>query len=255
MFPSCIARIIADYAKENVLQNWLNGGTPCWKWLSRNPAAISIVEDEDDNHCDSIPWKELSLNYAAAYLLEDNYLNGIEHEEAKDYYPIFIDICNYYEEKVFPNQLARNPAVIFLPENNSKYMKWEWLSANPAAISILRDNPDRIVWEWLSYNPAAISLLEKNMKKINWLHLSANSAAVYTIENNQRRMSRYFSCENTAAIHMVENDPPNICWRHLSHNPAALHLLRDNKYESRIFSNPAAFRSNGYDIYKQLIQL
>ena len=90
MFPYAIYSIIADYAKENKLLNWIDESKLDWRSLSVNKAAIHLLEnnlyltDEDllsrnpaaihllEKNPDKIDWDSLSSNDHAIHILEKN---------------------------------------------------------------------------------------------------------------------------------------------------------------------------------------
>ncbi len=117
-----------------------------WDVLSSNPAAIHILE----NNQDKIDWDHLSKNPSAIHLLEKN-----------------PDKINWYN-------LSENPAAIHLLEQNPDKIKWYFLSLNHAAIHLLEENPDKINWSNLSKNQSAIHLLKNNPHKIDWDLFSTN---------------------------------------------------------------------------------
>jgi hypothetical protein len=112
-----------------------------WEQLSRNPAAIEILEKNQDKIC----WRSLSENPAAAAIkiLEQNQGN----------------ICW--------RSLSENPAAIPLLEHNPDKIDWRRLSQNPAAIHILLQNPEMISWDSVAYNPNAAQIYERYPDKIN----------------------------------------------------------------------------------------
>ncbi len=67
LFPSCIANIIAEYAKEKQLSKWIDMEMN-WEFLSSNPAAMDLLK----NNINKICWWQLSNNPAAINLLESN---------------------------------------------------------------------------------------------------------------------------------------------------------------------------------------
>ena len=79
-----------------------------WKWLSRNPNAISILEKNPDK----INWDHLSSNPNAMHLLEKN-----------------PDKINWY-------WLSQNPNAISILEKNPDKINWEELSANQGTYEI-----------------------------------------------------------------------------------------------------------------------
>jgi hypothetical protein len=56
MFPTVIKHIIADYSAEYVLLPWVDLDKINWYPLSKNPAAIHLLEKNPDK----IDWERLS---------------------------------------------------------------------------------------------------------------------------------------------------------------------------------------------------
>ena len=63
-----INHIISTYAAEYTLLDWIPLDKLDWEWLSRNPAAIHLLE----KHLDKIEWNYLSINPAAIQILKAN---------------------------------------------------------------------------------------------------------------------------------------------------------------------------------------
>ena len=69
MFPNVIANLIAEYAKENILLDWIDKKRLLQEnSLSKNPAAIDLLRENKDK----IYWGCLSENSAAIGLLREN---------------------------------------------------------------------------------------------------------------------------------------------------------------------------------------
>ena len=88
----------------NKLLDWIPLDKLNWSWLSGNPAAIHILEQ----NLDKITWRWLSANPAAIHLLEQN------------------------PDKINWITLSLNPAAIHILEQNLDKIYWFWLSKNPA---------------------------------------------------------------------------------------------------------------------------
>ena len=86
------------------LRDWIKIENLDWNGLSANPAAIHLLEKNQDK----INWISLSANPAAIHLLEKN--------------PGRIDWAF----------LSANPAAIHLLEANQDRIDWPWLYLNPA---------------------------------------------------------------------------------------------------------------------------
>ena len=85
------------------LRKWVLPDIINWDWLSRNPNAIPILEQ----NLDKIDWYYLSANPNAIYLLEQN------------------------PDKIYWTRLSANPNAIHLLEQNPDKIHWLWLSLNP----------------------------------------------------------------------------------------------------------------------------
>ena len=110
---------------ETKLRDWIKIENLDWNGLSANPAAIHLLEKNQDR----IDWRCLNENPAAIHLLEAN-----------------PDKINWY-------WLSKNPSAIHLLEANPDKIDWLFLSKNPSAIHLLEANQDKI-WPWLYLNPA-----------------------------------------------------------------------------------------------------
>ena len=87
-----------------ILRDWIDVDKIDWEYLSKNPNAIHLLEQ----NIDKIDWWELSLNPNAIHLLEQ--------------YPDKINWC----------YLSRNPNAIHLLEQNMDKIHWRYLSTNPS---------------------------------------------------------------------------------------------------------------------------
>ena len=85
------------------LRDWIDKNKIGWDWLSLNPNAIHILEQ----NLDKINWDCLSFNPNAIHLLEQN-----------------LDKIDWY-------WLSGNPNAIHLLEQNFNKINWEFLSENP----------------------------------------------------------------------------------------------------------------------------
>ena len=138
------------------LREWIEIDKIDWKYLSINPNAIHLLEQNPEK----INWDKLSSNINAVDLLEKN-----------------IDKINW-------GYLSRNPNAISILEQNIDKINWIYLSLNPNAIHLLELNIDKINWNMLSLNPNAIYLLEQNSDKINWEYLAENPNAIDLIKKH-----------------------------------------------------------------------
>ena len=153
---------------------------PNWYYLSGNPNAISLLEQ----NIDKIDWHYLSSNPNAIHILEKN-----------------LDKINW-------RLLSANPNAISLLEQNMDKVNWIYLCRNPNGIAILQNNINKLFssdnqfqlrktattrtnylfpdygqtdvdWSCLSRNPNAINLLEQHPDKINWYSFSSNPSIFY----------------------------------------------------------------------------
>ena len=69
MFPSVISKIIAGYAAEHKLLDWIDEKKLNWDLLSWNPAAIDLLKENPEK----INWNHFSENPAAIDLLRENF--------------------------------------------------------------------------------------------------------------------------------------------------------------------------------------
>jgi hypothetical protein len=136
----------------------------CHKYLSQNPAAIHLF----DENRRLVDWEFINKNTEALHIIEDAYKTN----------PYF-----YLHGFLFRNPKAINLIEKIL-ENTPKKVKWFWLSQNPEAIHLLEANKHLINWKSLSSNLGAIHLLEANQHLIDWDMLSSNPAAIHLFEQN-----------------------------------------------------------------------
>ena len=88
------------------LKDWIDQDKIDWFWLSENPSALTLLENNQDN----INWFQLSSNPSARAiaLLEKN------------------------QDKIDWTLLSFNPSALTLLEKNQDKIKWDYLSENPA---------------------------------------------------------------------------------------------------------------------------
>ena len=111
-----------------------------WEILSENPAAISILEKNQDK----IKWANLSSNAAAMHLLLKN------------------------RDKINYCQLCKNThvaAIELISQRSPDSIYWPYLSSNPTAIDFLEKNQEHINWYYLSLNPAIFRYNYEKMAK------------------------------------------------------------------------------------------
>ena len=108
------------------LRDWIPIEKLAWTYLSRNPNAIHLLEQ----NIDKINWHWLSTNPNAIHLLEQNM------------------------DKIVWDYLSENPNAIHLLEKNMDKIDWNMLSKNPIAIHLLEQNMDKIDLSYLLQNPS-----------------------------------------------------------------------------------------------------
>jgi len=168
------------------LKDWIPPEKLDWNFLSRNPNAIDLLKENQDE----INWDALSANpsQGAIELLKENLY---EINWAKlSLNTNAIELLKENKTKIDWNRLSANPAAIELLEANTDKIDWLYLSSNPAAMDLLKANRDEIDWQYLSKNPnpEAIELLKANRDEIDWEYLSANPAAIELLKKNQDKI-------------------------------------------------------------------
>ena len=273
--------IISD--KKLVMLDWINTTLldthnsndryESWYNISKNPNAISFIEENMDMVC----WCRLVKNPSAMHLLEENtvqiayadcwenlfsnihgidfFLNNTDKFMEYNYDPSWDK--NDYDELINTVieegivAMCKNPNVISLINKDDpdilytgQLVYWDALSSNPNAIHLLEANQHKINWSNLSKNPNAIHLLEANKHRINWANLSKNPNAIHLLEENQDKINWANLSKNPNAIHLLEANKDKIDWSDLSKNPNAIELLEANKDKidwSNIYRNPSIF--------------
>ena len=109
--PSDLIRVACNYLTQVYFYLWINLDKINWKWVSRNPNAIHLLEKNPDK----INWCYLSGNPNAIPLLEKN------------------------QDKIDWEYLSRNPNAIPLLEKNQDKIDWYELSKNPSIFEIKFD--------------------------------------------------------------------------------------------------------------------
>lgn len=122
------------------LRDWIPIENIKWDWLSANPAAIDLLEANQEK----IQWETLESNPAAVKLLKAR------------------------PDKVRGWFLTANPAaddLTELIELKSKPSDWGFLGNNRGSIKLIESNVDKVDWDMLSKNPIAINILKANQEK------------------------------------------------------------------------------------------
>jgi hypothetical protein len=273
--------IISD--KKLVMLDWINttlldthNSNDCyesWYNISKNPNAISFIEENMDMVC----WYRLVKNPSAMHLLEENTVqiayadcweNLFSNIHGIDFF--FNNTDKFMEYNFDPSwdkndyeqlintvieegimAICKNPNVISLiskdyPDilHTGQLVDWSSLSSNPNAIHLLEANKHKINWSNLSKNPNAIHLLEANKHRIDWSNLSKNPNAIHLLEANQHKINWANLSKNPNAIHLLKANQHKIDWSTLSKNPNAIDLLEANQHKidwSSVYRNPSIF--------------
>jgi len=199
-----------------------------------------------EENLESVDWNALSRNPAAVPLLEKNPMMATSHGLSVNPSPQAIELLKTKPHLMNWYFLSANPAAIHLLEANLDKVNWVQLSKNPFGLQLWEENLDKVDWVQLSANPGAIPLLEANPEHIDWSNLSKNPAAIHLLEENWYKIDWRGLSANPSpqAIEWLEENPGRIDWDILSENPAALHLLERNQGKVKKFllcKNPALF--------------
>ena len=184
-----------------------------WEWsglcMNTNPKVVRMV-DEDINGFDYINWVYLSSNPSAIYILEEN-LDKVNWEELSTN-PNAIPIIEKNLDKVNWTRLScnKNPEALRIFEKNLDKVDWKCISANPnpEIIPLLKRNLDKIYWNNLAQNPIGISVIKHvlnntltnilrknlwsnisnecildNLAYIDWFYLSMNPK-IFKVKHN-----------------------------------------------------------------------
>jgi hypothetical protein len=205
-----------------------------WRYLSRNPKAIKLLEMKikEENKLteaefnllsnkDKISWLDLSDNPKAKKLLEAKF----EKEALLEEY----DLAQGIRRDTF------------------LYLNWRRLSANPCAIDLLRKNIGKIDWKQLAINPnqEAVELLSlpENIERLEWEGVPPKNSNFNTElfnvnetqnninwsilslsrnENTMKLLEKRAAYENTLSDdeYKIIRQPNKINWYFLAINPA-----------------------------------
>ncbi len=179
--------------------DWLYLEDLDWCQLSRNPAAMRLLEANPDKIC----WPSLSQNPSAIRLLEAN------------------------PDKINWKRLCMNPAAIHLLEANPDKINWHTLSMNPNAIHILDANPNieyEIFGEYLC-NPHAAPFIEANINLIHdkatskiFRYVGSNPAVAHLLETDLNFIPIRYWSSNPNAVQFFTNS--NIDHYYIAANPS-----------------------------------
>ena len=256
---------LSFFLQDNYYDAWYN--------ISKNPDAISFIEDNMDMVC----WFGLVKNTNAMHLLDEHTvqiayadcwtslfsnIHGIDfffkntNKLMKYNYEPSWDTDDYnnlingiIEEGM--DKICKNPNVIDLINKDDPdvlfglSVDWSSLSQNPNAIDVLKANKDKIDWSNLSKNANAIDLLNVNKDKIDWSNLSKNPNAIDLLKANEDKIDWSNLSKNPNAIDLLKANEDKIDWSNLSKNPNAIELLEKNKDKidwCSIYRNPSIFQ-------------
>jgi hypothetical protein len=271
-----------------ILEKHLDSSQIDWTYLSRNPAAIHIIEQ----NLDKVDWEHLSTNHAAIHILSKN-LDRIDWTRLSGNVAA-ISLLEQHIERINWHCLSSNVVAISLLEKHIDKIDWSALSENENALPLLLDNPEKINWNLLSLNPSALTVLRQNEDKINWWNLVCcnpndarypmlekywiktkdqitrqdqildqntwwmicrNPKAIRFIEKHEHLANWQALSTNCAAIHLIEkNVDGRVDWDTLSYNPAALHLLEKNQdriHWRNLTTNPTVLFAYNYEAMKK----
>ena len=205
-----------------------------WKHLSANPAAITILMENQHQ----IDWCYLCKN-THPLIIESLYVAIRSYDG--EFLPISwiflsenpeaIELLNIYRDRICWVALCDNksPFAIELIKSNMSHIYWATLSENPYALDLLQSYPELIDWNRLCMNPAAIDLIESNMDKIRWDNLSLNSSALHLLKQNPNKIDWFNLCKNPSpeALELLDKHPENISWFALTFNtnPGVIYLF------------------------------
>lgn len=202
-----------------------------WAGLSRNPAAIKMVE----YNLDKIYWHHVSSNPAAMHIIE-RMPNNI------DWY-----------------SLCKNPAAVNFLQLQLRHHKYLWIASNPQIITLFQGLFQTIhkPWHeiWRSYlNLTNITthntfcdwklLFHMSCSNPTLLHLMCNYSDYYNLYYNFTDESQLENTEiskNPTLVSFLEFNPKYISWPFICQNAAALHIILNNepKFDNLyIESNP-----------------
>jgi hypothetical protein len=228
MFPKDIAGIIAGYASEYVLLDWIDERKIMNDALSANIYAVDLLEKNKQH----INYTYLCGNRNAMHLLigqDGRYINWYKLSSN----PNAIGLLKANPRNINWSEICRNinPLAIAILIKNEERIHWDILSENPSAMSILLKNIDSINWSFISHNTShqAIKLIENNLDKINWTFLSGNPSAMSILLKNIDRINWIWFSRNPAdeAISYLEANPNKIVWDIIcgNRNPRAMELV------------------------------
>ncbi len=220
---------ICDIVDEDFVTNFCEyGHYNGWLHVSRNPAAIKLLE----KNIDKISWSLLSENSAAIDILNNN-------QDKISWYSLGINSNAYHLiDKIYTSNYQcfcrnTNPKFLEIVEQHINELgydqrdglcDWQALSKNPSAINILKNNLDKVL-SYVVINPNAIEVIEMILEKIE-----NNTANSYWMDFYKSKYFFLMLCENPNAIHIIEKNIDRINYIGLSRNHNAMHLLTKFDY-------------------------
>lgn len=187
--------------KHKVLLDWIDINNLCWKALSSNKNAISLLE----KNIDKIDWEQLSSNTNAISLLEKNI------------------------DKIDWRLLSCNKNAISLLEKHIDKIVWKGVSFNKNGMKLLLQNYDKIEFSYLEGSLSMDDLLTLENENNKWYSLYDNKKAIEILEKTDIEQFDicYLSCHKNA-VPFLEKRKDKIDWDELSFNTNAICLLKDN---------------------------
>ncbi len=189
--------------------DWLSLDKLDWCQLSRNPAAMRLLEANPTKIC----WPSLSRNPAAMHLLIAN-MDKIDWQMLS-MNPAAIELLEANMDKINWHTLAMNPNGLHLFEMmpNIDYELYGEYLCNPHAAAFIEANIDLIkekhskkVFRYVGSNPAVAHLLETKLEFIPIRYWSSNPNVVQFFTNSN--IDHYYIAANPN-IFISKEDNPN----------------------------------------------
>lgn len=282
--PDDILLIIAKYASEYTLLDWISLEKLDWEALSANSKAIDLILKNRNK----IDWVNFVKNPhpRAVTLIEKNicFVDDfrLENKDVCHGSKYLLSLCentnsrimNFIEKfletktltKFQWNNLSRNTGAMRIIEKEiekrTDNVHWGYLERNPAAVYLLEKYPENVDKWQLAFNPKGLHLFE-NFNNVDWRFLSANPAALcFLLENLDKIKWHHFSMNtHPIAIEMLEGNLKKVHWGFLSENPAAINILEKNQNKigyKNLSGNPSIFEDieeNTIKIYSLLKEI
>lgn len=255
LFPSDIINIIISFVPHWIM-NSIDNPISIWKYISSNPNAAHLLEDNLDKIC----WDRLSINPKAIHMIK-KYPNKINWKlvswntnpdilhllySNRRYYSI-----NWEDDKwdsldilLKRDTISSNPNAIDMSNNenlmnmygieetNKGFLVPYGFSRERNHLNYLKDNPHMIDWQSLSGNAEAYDLISTNLDKINWSFLSRNTNpnVINILNKNINKIDWKSFSRNKNALYILKQHKNKIDWSSLAENsnPKAIDLFYDN---------------------------